>query len=39
MHSPVNNKRKGMSDAGFNDRDSSDERKQQRTIESHYSRK
>jgi hypothetical protein len=39
MHSPVYKERKGMSDAQFNDRDSSDERNQQRTIDSHVSRK
>ena len=38
MQSPVNRK-VGMSDAQFNDRDSSDERNQQRTIDSHFSRR
>ena len=39
MHSPVLRDKKGMSDAQFNDRDSSDERNNHRTIESHVSRK
>jgi len=39
MLSPVYKERKGMSDAQFNDRDSSDEKNKQRTIDSHISRK